>query len=1237
MQSDDGKSVINNTCNKSKFVINNACSTSKRKRKRQRRGRKGSHKHDKHNENKSTCDITIGFNNTRGCKSKLYEIKKLCYENNFNVFGMAETFHTKNDNLLVNGYSFVGKDRESQTKDRVKKHDGQTIKNSKNRNLKKGGGGVGFLIKNDVTIINDNVCNSKEDDYERLWVKIRYNNVAFYCAVAYFPVEGANPNLTNELHNQILSEVLQINDSDDNAHFVIMGDFNGKIGSYIPDGDPVINYNGQALLNFAEDSNTTILNCTKLCSGRWTWSRNDQRSILDYFLVSDNVLSTVKEMVVNDSGSQNIGSDHDIMYMKLNFSVNNDANKNDKNSNGRVYWDIKQNHDFSNFQTCIENVFQDFNVDDTQNANTIWLSWKTRLLHAAHESIGVKKFNGNQKPWYDKDIDQAIKKRQQSNQRHRQYLKSGENNKDVQDSLWNDYRSKQKDVKKLIREKAMQKRIDKCINISKKGGKSCKDFWKILKGPTQKDNLQVLKIPNSGVTTDDKNTIKTTVYQYWNTLGKMSLNLKGDEIMNTKELVNKLKMSHSHHDNNLNITKPILDQINFSIEDVAEVIRQSKGDKSPGIDNITNNLVKNAGNVLINCMYRMFNRFLEMESIPDEWNRGIIVPIHKKGDKADLNNYRGITLNSCIAKMYTKLITNNVSKFLENHDILSEIQGGFRADRRCEDHIFTLKSITSIRKLDRKNTFLAFLDFKKAFDSVWRDKLLLTAWEIGIRGHVFNVIKNLYDNVQSKVKFGDIETEFFEIDEGLKQGCGLSPILFCIYINELARMIRHKNLGVKINDSKIGCLFWADDVVLIGDNENDLNELLDVASEFSHKFKLNFNFEKSNVLITGKRVNNERKWRLGNSFIKETKDYKYLGTYFSRSLSDHVHIEDAIRKGNRLIAYIKSIINNQDDFNRVYYGDLLWKTIALPTINYACAIWTHGSESDRNKIENLQFQMARTILRANRNTAKEALYGELGWQPLSAIQTNCRVKYFDRLLNMSNDRYSKMMFDAMFCKYKIDGKCTQWKWFKQIEESLIYCGLDHIFTNNIPHNMNWYQTFKTIKIELDDKQWFENASGKKTLSNYCLFKNKPTLENYLLDATDFYGSSLKFKIRTNTLPLEFNTKSWFNNNSNSAGLCKLCSNDFETSTHFLFDCKAFNEIRSQELLKLELDLHANDFYSFWQWFHHTRDETEKYFFMMDNLFCVDKTLGNIFDKFCKSYIKRAWKRRTDLINNDNNS
>jgi hypothetical protein len=396
-----------------------------------------------------------------------------------------------------------------------------------------------------------------------------------------------------------------------------------------------------------------------------------------------------------------------------------------------------------------------------------------------------------------------------------------------------------------------------------------------------------------------------TIMQYWNTLGKMDLSIKDDcNYINVTNCVTSIR-----HGDSLSNPDPLnlLSDIQIDVEDIKNLVSKLENNKSPGIDTITNELIKNGGDGICVALVKLFNRLLEFEKSPDKWNKGIIVPIFKKGNKNDLNNYRGITLTSCISKMFNRLISNCISSFIEENNILSEIQGGFRKDHRCEDHVFTLKSITAARLAEKKSTYLAFLDFRKAFDTVWRDGLLSVAWNIGIRGKIWNILDSLYNNVFCNVKFGDIVTDYFEVDEGLKQGCVLSPILFCIYINELAKMLENNNVGINVCNVKISCLFWADDVVLIADNEQDLIHMLNTAAEFSKKWKMHFNHSKSNVLVVGKRVNKNKLWKLGDDFINEVDSYKYLGIHINRNLSEQNHLNEVISKGNRLIGYIKSI------------------------------------------------------------------------------------------------------------------------------------------------------------------------------------------------------------------------------------------------------------------------------------------------------------------------------------------
>lgn len=1135
---------------------------------------------------------------------------------------MAETF-LKGDDVInnVHGYRWLGKNR-----------------------VTKGGGGIGAFISNDVDILDDNVFNSVSDVYERFWFKTCINyDKPMYIAVAYFPVEGSDNDKCDELYNQLLSEVIRIEDEhvDENPQILIMSDMNARIGKEIPNGDPVLNSNGKRLLDFRDDSNLNILNCNRLCVGKYTWFRGNSRSTIDYMLCTNNIVDHVKEFIVDEDRHMGLGSDHNVLLLKMSC---NRIKQGERNS-GRIkkyIWDIKKDQDFTPFQDQLNVQFRDWDANSFDDANCLWDSWKEKLIAAACEGLGVREIKGNQKrnPWFDNSVDTAIKERREAARKHRKWVK-GNNVDDNGEDLWKLYQDKRIHAKNLIRSKITETRMNKSVDLARKGGRNCRDFWKTLKGDKQnKADVYCLKVPDSDEVTSDRKKMNQTVLQYWRTLGKMnrSLNDEDDEhTIYTRELVNRIRKNNleTHQDS---VNENILSDIHINLDIIKDAISSSKNNKSPGTDMITNEILKNGGECLDKSILSLFNRIICLEKIPSEWNKGIIVPIFKKGDRRDLNNYRGISLTSCVSKIFNRIIANTISSFLEQDNILSEVQGGFRSSRRCEDHIFTLKSIAACRLAEGKKTFLAFLDFRKAFDTVWREGLLRAAWDIGIRGRIWRVIDNLYEKVQGRVRLGQIETDFFDIDEGVKQGCVLSPVLFCIFMHEFTKLLKERDLGVRIHDVCMGSLFWADDVVLLANDESELNKLLGLAADFAKTWKLDFNHEKSNVLIIGQRINNDKVWKLGEHYISEVDSYKYLGVHISRSLSDHVHVEQTVKKGNRLIAYIKSIIDNFDDFNRVYYGDILWKTIALPTINYACAIWVDSSKQDTDKIENLQLQMARYILKASRNTPKEALYGDLGWVPIKVSQDALRVKYLNHLLSMDKHRWSNLMLNTILNFSGADR--LRYKFLSNIQKTCADCNfdigniLDNARIGDVPNTSQWVTSFNFAINDNYVQFWHDEIGRKSSLKEYAAVKCRPGLENYLLDKTDFQGASLKFRLRSNTLPLDRRTSNWSPAHDST---CKTCNNGIENVHHFLFTCAALNDIRIEEYIKLERKLISMNYINVWELFMSSNLDV-KLNLTLGSVECVnadkpdDDNLIIIFDDFCKSYTKRAWKLRTNLRN-----
>ncbi len=266
---------------------------------------------------------------------------------------------------------------------------------------------------------------------------------------------------------------------------------------------------------------------------------------------------------------------------------------------------------------------------------------------------------------------------------------------------------------------------------------------------------------------------------------------------------------------------------------ITELLSSLKLGKACGPDGLPNEFLKYGGNAIVDTLVKLFTLITDIEVVPNEWHEGIIKPLLKCGSCYDLDNYRGITLTSNVYKLYCKVIEDNLMEHIESQNVLGEEQGAFRKDRRTEDNLFTLQGLCSIQKSNKKKTYLAFLDLSKAFDRVWRSGLFYLLWENGIQGKCWRMLRALYSSVSNKVLFGNIETEPFEQDVGLKQGCVLSPTLFSVLMNDLSKMFETQGFGVEISGSFIKSLLFADDVVLIAKSEDELQAMLDIADEFA--------------------------------------------------------------------------------------------------------------------------------------------------------------------------------------------------------------------------------------------------------------------------------------------------------------------------------------------------------------------------------------------------------------------
>ena len=146
---------------------------------------------------------------------------------------------------------------------------------------------------------------------------------------------------------------------------------------------------------------------------------------------------------------------------------------------------------------------------------------------------------------------------------------------------------------------------------------------------------------------------------------------------------------------------------------------------------------------------------------------------------------------------------------------------------------------------------MCFIDFRKAFDTVWHDGLWKVPWDAGVKAKAWRVIRSLYTSMRASVSLGGVESRKVNMHQGVRQGCPLSPTLFNYFVEILAKKLR--GLGAKVEGLDMGSLLYADDIVLVAESADQLQSMIDAVDEFCRNWHMDINLKKSEIMVAGKR------------------------------------------------------------------------------------------------------------------------------------------------------------------------------------------------------------------------------------------------------------------------------------------------------------------------------------------------------------------------------------------------
>lgn len=685
--------------------------------------------------------------------------------------------------------------------------------------------------------------------------------------------------------------------------------------------------------------------------------------------------------------------------------------------------------------------------------------------------------------------------------------------------------------------KQKQSNSDKLREMS---GKNPKQYWKFLKSlkPKNKDNIS----PN--------------VSKFYEHFKEINTNYITDERF-TEEI---------------NVTHELNDYINSPISEteIKKCIANLRNAKSPSpIDKITNEYIKSTADILLPFYCKLFNSVFESGYIPQSWLEGTIIPIYKnKGDPQDPNNYRPITILSCLGKLFTSVLNDRLTKYLEDNEILHENQAGFRKGFSCSDHIFTLYSLIEIIRKKKLKLFSAFIDFSQAFDKVWRAGLWHKLLQNSINGKFFTLIQNMYRNIKSRISHNGNISNTFISEIGVRQGENLSPILFSMFLNDLQSYM-HLNgcVGIELIDPinltfwlKLLVLLYADDTVIVADSPEDLQTSLNIFHTYCSNWHLNVNVNKTKIIIFGARQLSRFNFKLGDQPIEITDKYHYLGVTLSSSGSFLKARKHAAEQASKAMHLLFTRVNNAD-----IPIDLVIKLFdhtVLPVLTYGSEIYGFENLDMLEKVHN---DFLRKITKSRRSTPINFLYGELGRYPISIVIKSRMIAFWNRLILGDEKKLSLQIY-----KYMVNLPNSNFKWLNEIKLILTNVGRLDLWENQFRiSNKNIHKEIRQLLIDQFKQSWHSDLQTSNKGRIYCSFKENHEMEMYFKTLQEHdYLTLCNFRTANHKLPVETGR---YDGTPFEDRICELCqSGSVACEHHYLIDCPFFQQERERYLDPLNI-------------------------------------------------------------------
>ena len=442
-------------------------------------------------------------------------------------------------------------------------------------------------------------------------------------------------------------------------------------------------------------------------------------------------------------------------------------------------------------------------------------------------------------------------------------------------------------------------------------------------------------------------------------------------------------------------TEKRLSTVALSVEAIGKIIQNLDSNKAHGHDNISIRMLKICGDSIYEPLEIIFRQALLTGVFPSEWKKGNIVPVHKKSDKQNIKNYRPVSLLPICGKIFERLIFNEMFKFFTSNNLISPNQSGFKPGDSCINQLLSITHEIYKSFDDGLEVRGVFLDISKAFDKVWHEGLIFKLKQNGISGDLLQILSDFLV-IERKESF-----LMDKIHAGVPQGSILRPLLFLIYIKDLADNLS-SNVELFADDTLVFSVVYD-----LSASARELNDDLKKINKWAFQWKMSFNPDPSKQaqeIIFSRKIKKLPHPSLvfNNNNVLQTSSQKHLGVTLDVKLTFDEHLNNVLNKVNKTIGLLRKLQNLLSRSTLI----TIYKAFVRPHLDYGDILFDQTYNSSfHEKLESVQYNVCLVLTGAISGSSKEKIYQELGFESLRVRRWYRKLYLFYKVLNNEHPQY----------------------------------------------------------------------------------------------------------------------------------------------------------------------------------------------------------------------------------------